>query len=137
MAHMSTPDVELWGCVVKAGKPSRISVANEDGLTELFHLTNVALDDLKSTQPCRVTVRAPASTQDFLIGTLLPGKLLQFQTDLLLQADTEFRHTGAGDVHLSGYKCALRGGALLPRAAHHAGRGARPRRAQLSPGSSH
>ena len=104
MGSLSSPNIQFWGLIVHAGKPAKVRLEKADGLMEMFHLTNVALSDLKGKRPCQLKVKAPNQDQQFVLGTLVPGQLFQFQTDLLLQPDTEFSHTGEGDVHISGYK---------------------------------
>lgn len=74
---------------------------------EICHLTNCALySTSSSTRPVYVKIKSPDVDGQFVLGALIPGKILSFATDLLITPDTEFCHTGGPDdeVHLTGYR---------------------------------
>lgn len=101
------PDTTFWGMVLPAKETSVVELANEEGLMEMYHLTNVALGDLEAGNgPVQIRIAGPDDEQFFVIGTLVPGSRYSFQTDLLLSPETKFSHTGAGEVHLTGWRYA-------------------------------
>lgn len=76
---------------------------------EICHLTNCALCSTStSTTPVYVKIKSPDVVGQFVLGALIPGKILSFTTDMLITPDTEFCHTGdpEDEVHLTGYRYA-------------------------------
>lgn len=74
---------------------------------EICHLTNCALCSAStSPKPVYVKIKSPDVNAQFVLGALIPGKVLSFTTDLLIMPDTEFCHTGSpeDEVHLTGYR---------------------------------
>eukprot|EP00892_Ulva_mutabilis_P009616 jgi/Ulvmu1/7026/UM033_0085.1 len=101
------PDIRFFGLVVKGGKTATYRIENEPGVMEICHLTNCALCSAStSTKPVYVKIKSPDVNTQFVLGALIPGKVLSFTTDLLITPDTEFCHTGSpeDEVHLTGYR---------------------------------
>lgn len=97
------PDVAFLGFQVAAGESYSLSdliTDDDDGIAIRPHITNIALGP--DPKPGRHTVIAEASGLRAVVGTLEMRRCEQFQVDLVAR-DLTFSHTGASEVHLTGY----------------------------------
>ena len=96
------PDVAFLGFQVPAGESFSLSdfITDNDGTAIRPHITNIALGP--NPKPGRHTVIAEASGLRAVVGTLEMKRCEQFQVDLVAR-DLTFSHSGASEVHLTGY----------------------------------
>lgn len=95
---------------MKAGQDRAYRIENEEGQMEICHLTNCALVSNSTTKkPIYVRMKDPDTATPFVIGALVPGHVYSFSTDLIVNPDTSFSHSGGPDdeVHLTGYRYEL------------------------------
>lgn len=94
--------VKVFGVHVPRGKVVALSAEESDSTMETFQITQVSLGENAGTK--RSVVHLNDSTNEWVIGSLIPGKCEQFQTDYMGRQSIFLRHTGDGDVFVSGFK---------------------------------
>lgn len=94
--------VKVFGVHVPRGKTVPLKAEESDSRMETFQITQVALGENTGTK--RSTVLLNDGSNEWVIGSLIPGKCEQFQTDYMGRQSIALRHTGDGDVFVSGFK---------------------------------
>ncbi len=94
--------VKVFGVHVPKGKSVPLRAEESDKTMETFQITQIALGENAGSK--RSVVLINDGSNEWVIGSLIPGKCEQFQTDYMGRQSVTLRHTGDGEVWVSGFK---------------------------------
>lgn len=94
--------VELFGTKVPTGKTITMGKEDSDTMVTTVQITSVALGEKAGDG--RTVVYCGNGSSEWVMGSLIPGRCEQFQVDYMGRQPITLRHTGKGDVYVSGFK---------------------------------